>query len=111
MALRHSDGRWTVSRTPEGDWHPEEVKAAVRIAGSTLDELSRRAGLPTFACRTAIRRAHFDGEMAVAEFLSLSPRQIWPSRWRADGSRIPAVRPKDNRPPADSGHRQNSEAA
>ncbi len=92
MALRQPGGRWTVSRTPEGDWHPEEIKAAVRISGSSLLDLSRHAGLPDHACRTALRRPHFDGEMAIAEYLSLSPRQIWPSRWRVDGSRIPQRR-------------------
>ncbi|WP_323034561.1 helix-turn-helix transcriptional regulator [Pararhodobacter sp.] len=92
MAIREPNGRWKVAKLPSGDWHPEEIKAAVRMLGSTLYALSRDAGLPEHACRSALRRSHFDGEFAIAEFLGVSPRQVWPSRYRADGSRIPAIR-------------------
>lgn len=109
MALRQPGGRWTVSKTPDGDWHPEEIKAAVRMLGSTLLDLSRHAGLLDHACRTALRRPHFDGEVAIAEYLSLSPRQIWPSRYREDGSRIPFRR--EPSAPNAAAHRQIDAAA
>lgn len=92
MAVKHANGKWAVTRLPSGDWHPEEIKAAVRIKGATLTGLALHAGLVENACRVAIDRPHFDGEMAIAEFLSLSPRTIWPSRFRRNGTRIPDVR-------------------
>lgn len=112
LAIRRN-GRWTVTRLASGDWHPEEIKAAVRMLGSTLYDLARQAGLPEYACRNALRRPYYDGETAIARFLSLNPHQIWPSRYREDGGRIPAVRNRRRNitTVADSGHRQNSEAA
>jgi Ner family transcriptional regulator len=112
MALRRASGRWIVTLLPSGDWHPEEIKAAVRIMGSTLDEISRQFELPEFACRTAIRRSHIRGEQAVAAFLSVSPHEIWPSRYYADGGRIKTgrqLRKPSGR--ADLRHRQNGCAA
>lgn len=92
MAAQYPNGRWHVTRLSSGDWHPEEIKAAVRIKGGTLTGLARQSGLVENACRVAIDRPHFDGEMAIAEYLSLSPRTIWPSRFRRNGTRIPDVR-------------------
>ncbi|ABS69751.1 putative transcriptional regulator, Nlp [Xanthobacter versatilis] len=112
MAIRHPNGRWTVERLPNGDWHPEEIKSAVRKRGSTLYDLSRDAGLPEHACRSALRGPNFEGEFAIAEFLSLSPREIWPSRFRSDGGRIPQVRHRTKaRPTPSAGHRQNASAS
>lgn len=92
MAIRRPNGRWIVAHLPNGDWHPEEVKAAVRMRGSCLEELSRSNNLPAHACRLAARRPHFKGERAIAKYLGLSPRQIWPSRFDRNGARIPQVR-------------------
>lgn len=69
------------------DWHPEDIKAAVRKTGWTLVALSRAYGLPECSAKYALRHPHFDGEMAIAECLSLSPRQIWPSRFDPNGIR------------------------
>lgn len=92
MAIRRPNGRWIVSCLPSGDWHREEIKAAVRMKGSTLEELSRADGLPLHACRLAARRPHFWGELAIAKFLGLKPNEIWPSRFDSAGGRIPQVR-------------------
>lgn len=77
---------------PQKDWHPEDIKAAVRKTGVSLSELSLAFGLPQYACRAALQGPFFDGEMAIAERLGLSPRQIWPSRFRPDGSRKHHIR-------------------
>ncbi|WP_081598895.1 helix-turn-helix domain-containing protein [Tistrella mobilis] len=75
-------------KRPSADvWHPEQIKAAVRMQGMTLAELARLNGLPEYACRHALRHPDLDGELVIAEYLGLSPRQIWPERFRADGSR------------------------
>lgn len=68
-------------------WHPEDIKAAVRKQGVTLTRLARDNGLPEHACRAALYRPHFRAELVIAEFLGLSPRQIWPGRFLPDGAR------------------------
>ena len=74
------------------DWHPEDIKAAVRKRGWTLRDVSRAYGLPEDDCQKALRRPMFDGEYAIAEVLGLSPRQIWPSRYLPEGPRDPTIR-------------------
>lgn len=112
MAIRHQNGQWTVNRLPSGDWHPEEIKAAVRMRDSSFEKLSRENNLPDHACRVAARRPHFKGEGVIANFLKVPPRQIWPSRYGKDGSRLP--RHRNRREPIGSksaGHRQIERAA
>lgn len=112
MAIRNPNGRWTVAKTRAGNWHPQEIKAAVWMLGSTFEGLAKASGLAIDACATAAKRPHFDGEFALAEFLGLSPREIWPSRFRADGTRIPRRRPDlKSSGLAPAGHRQNASAA
>jgi lambda repressor-like predicted transcriptional regulator len=99
-------------RLPNGDWHPEEIKAAVRIAGWTLYALARANNLPEHSCRHAIRSPNYDGELAIAKALGVSPRHLWPSRWAADGKRIPQVRQRrKSNPRHDPRHCQKQEAA
>ena len=74
------------------DWHPEDIKAAIRKKGVSLTELSLLNGLPDHACRTALYRPYFEAELAIAEFLTLSPRQIWPSRFDTEGTRRHRIR-------------------
>lgn len=74
------------------DMHPEDIKAAVRKKGWTLSEASLAYGVPECAARQALRRPYFSGEFVISEILSLSPRQIWPSRFDAQGNRLPQVR-------------------
>lgn len=92
MAIHNANGRWTVTVLPNGDWHPEEIKAAIRMRGSSFEKLSRDGRLSEGACRVAARRPHFGGEKVIAAFLDLPPRKIWPSRYRKNGSRIPQHR-------------------
>ncbi|MBX9752278.1 MAG: helix-turn-helix domain-containing protein [Roseococcus sp.] len=94
MALRRKDGSWQGTRLPNGDWHPEEIKAAVRMSkrGMSLFKLARTKGIHPHACTHATSRPHYEGELAIAELLGLSPADIWPSRHEADGTRICVIR-------------------
>jgi Ner family transcriptional regulator len=67
-------------------WHKEDIKAAIRKRGTTLVELSLANGLVRDACSLALIRPYFTAEMVIAEFLRVSPRQIWPQRYNEDGS-------------------------
>lgn len=70
----------------KGAWHKEDIKAAIRKRGITLEELAVANNLPSGACAMALFRPHFAAELTIAEFLGLSPRQIWPQRYDADGT-------------------------
>lgn len=74
-------------------WHPEQIKAEVRMRGKTLVQLAVENGLQESACRVALRRIHFDGEQAIASFLRLPAKELWPGRYDDDGQpRAPRVR-------------------
>lgn len=71
---------------PAKGWHREDVKAAIRKRGISLEQLSEAHGLDKRSCSLALLRPHFAAELVIAEFLGVSPRQIWPHRYDDDGN-------------------------
>lgn len=69
------------------DWHPEIIKMEVRKRGVTLAGLARQAGLEGASLRMALVTPRMAAERAIADFLGLHPKVIWPSRYNKDGSR------------------------
>lgn len=63
-------------------WDKYAIKAAVHRRGKSLTELALEAGLHTSACRVALLRHFPAGERAIADFLGISPRVLWPERYR-----------------------------
>ena len=114
MAIRRKDGTWTVAKLPNGDWHPEEIKSAVRMSRPrmNLQKLSRESGLHPHACNHATRTPNYFGELAIAGLLGVTPFEIWPSRHEADGTRHCKVRvtEKPSRDP-EAGHCESRVAA
>ncbi|MBW6399956.1 helix-turn-helix domain-containing protein [Roseomonas sp. HJA6] len=96
------------------DWHPEDIKAAVRKTGSTLSALSRAAGLSVGAAKRALDVPWPRAEAIIAARLGVRPQDIWPSRYDAEGlplkGRPVAIGPERSRS-APTPHRQKSEAA
>jgi Ner family transcriptional regulator len=86
------------------DWHPEDIKAAVRKKGSTLAAIGRRADMSRQSIALALVRPAERGEEEIARFLGVKPQVIWPSRYNEDGSRC---RPQ----PAANYHREPRFAA
>lgn len=68
-------------RDVSSDWHPEEVKAAVRMNGTSLSELSREHGYADSAAGLALRQPWPAVEKIIASFLKKRPWEIWPSRY------------------------------
>lgn len=77
------------------DWHPEDIKAAVRKRGITLADVARRHGLKDASLRLALTLPRAEAERAIAAALDLHPMVIWPSRYRSDGERL-RPQPVDN---------------
>ncbi len=95
------------------DWHPEDIKAAVRKTGATLSDLSRAAGLSDGAAKRALDTPWPRVEAIIASRLGVRPQDIWPSRYDADGlpRRGLHVGSKNRSAPPPTPHRQKSEAA
>jgi Ner family transcriptional regulator len=95
------------------DWHPEDVKAAVRKTGITLTDLAAKNGLHAKVIINATRRVSAPAQQIIARHLGLAPQTIWPSRYQPDGS--PKLRgwPRGRRrnAPNPNNHSQNGETA
>jgi Ner family transcriptional regulator len=81
---------------PLSGWHAEDVKAAVRKKGTTLTALSNKHGYSDSYLRGTLIRQRPYGERVIAEFLGVSPADIWPERYgvkkTANGRRGPRKR-------------------
>lgn len=84
---------------PGADWHPEDIKAAVRRQGWSLRQLSLSRGLGENTLRHALRTPYPAYERVIAEVIGVPPEQIWPSRYQRAGR---ALRPKTHPTPAEA---------
>lgn len=73
-----------IARKHKG-WHPEEIKAAIRMRGKTMSQLSVVNGYHESALRQVLRKPWPAIERIVAEFLGVEPQEIWPDRYGPDG--------------------------
>ena len=69
------------------DWHPEDIKAQVRKRGLTLAQLARNHDVPEQQIRHALVIPREQAERVIADFLGVSPKVIWPSRYHLNGRR------------------------
>lgn len=72
-------------KNQDQDWHAEQVKAAIRMKGKTLAQLSREAGLSPNTMRNVLRCHIPRYEAIIANYLEVSPALIWPSRYSEVG--------------------------
>ena len=71
------------------DMHPEDIKAAVRKAGTTLAALGRDNGVSRQQMSLALHaRVSAKAEQIIADFLDTHPKKIWPSRYTKTGVRL-----------------------
>jgi Ner family transcriptional regulator len=73
--------------SPRHTWHPELIKAAVRMKGVTLTELATRNGLCASACREALLYSRPTAERVISDFLGVPLPLLWPERYDAKGTR------------------------
>ncbi|MGY4028174.1 helix-turn-helix domain-containing protein [Aeromonas rivuli] len=68
--------------SPRKDWSSDQVVAAVRQKGLSMQELSESFGLSKGALTRALHSSSYPAhEELIAQFLDLQPDQIWPERW------------------------------
>ena len=66
------------------DWYPADIIAGLRKKGTSLAEVSRRAGLASSTLANALTRSRPRGEKLIADALETSPEIIWPSGYIDD---------------------------
>ena len=71
------------------DWHPEDVRAAIRKTGLSLPQLSQRIGYSKHAINVVLYAPWPKVEAKVAAHLNVRVTDIWPSRYDADGNPRP----------------------
>lgn len=68
--------------------HPELIKARLRMAGYTLEDIAREAKIDSSTVRLALRKPSLAGEKAITRFLNKPLHELFPERWTVDGRRI-----------------------
>jgi Ner family transcriptional regulator len=63
------------------DWHPADVLAALKKRGKTLSGVSRGHGYHATAAGKALKKHWPALEALIAAELSMTPEDIWPSRY------------------------------
>ena len=71
------------------DWHPEDIRAAIKKTGFSIPKLSRHFGYSEKAISVALYYPWPKVEALVAQHLGVSPTDIWPSRYDAEGNPLP----------------------
>lgn len=92
-------------------WHKADIKAALEKLGLTLADIDRANNLPPCTCAATLLRPHQLGELAIAETLGRSPREIWPQRYDDTGTRKRPQPAENYRPRPVGRHCQNGKAA
>lgn len=93
------------------DWHPEDVKAAIRKTGITLTDLSIGAGYEKSAVGKALFQPWPQVEDIIAERLGTDPWVIWPSRYDSSGHPKRRAELMGNRSPRGAKNHQQKENA
>ena len=63
------------------DWHPEDIKGAVRKTGISIRQLSVGAGYSPSSLRMVLTRPWPAGQAIIAARIGVPPQTIWPSRY------------------------------
>jgi len=64
----------------------EWIKYQLRIRGTSLAKLAREQNVSDAAVKKAKRMPYPRMERAIANALDLHPLDLWPDRWKANGS-------------------------
>lgn len=69
------------------DWHPERIKAEIRIKGENMSRIAARLGVVKQNVSGTLRSPNARVEREIAKVIGVPPHQIWPSRYDANGRR------------------------
>jgi Ner family transcriptional regulator len=81
--LKRPSGR--VGTAPR-DWHPEDIKSAVRKTGLSMEALGVLHGMHKSVTAIALLRPWPKVEAIIGARIGVCPQDIWPTRYEPDGS-------------------------
>ena len=84
-------------QTKVSGWHPEEIKARIRMTGVSVEQLSLAHGYSAGFLRAAFHRRLFEAEQIIAKHISIKPHVLWPDRYDASGKPLHRGRTKKQR--------------
>jgi Ner family transcriptional regulator len=98
---------------PAPGWHRDRIKAALQGKLGPITHLSVAWGYPRSSITTCLISPDYSRplEMRIAEALGVPLHELWPNRWRADGSPLPRPRETNRATPEEITARQKAEAA
>ena len=80
----------TVKKTSREDWHPADIVAALHKRGYTLRDIARAEGLTDSSTLSkAMVTSYPAGERRLAKYAGVSVQEMFPTRYFADGTKIP----------------------
>lgn len=71
-------------------WHAEEIKARLRMRGTSLSEIANELGISAPVVSVTIRYSNRRSrrvENAVAKAIGVEPSEIWPDRYSRKATR------------------------
>lgn len=71
-------------KPPMADWHPAEVIAALKVAGTNLSRLAIENGYSRSSLRNALYRPYPKAERIISGAIGVSPEIIWSSRYQTN---------------------------
>lgn len=71
----------SAGREPPQDWHPEDIKSAVRKTGISIRQLSIQSGFAPGSLRTVLLNPWPQAQAIIAARIGVPPQSIWPSRY------------------------------
>lgn len=74
------------------NWHPEDVKAAIRKKGTAIRDVATAAGVHPSALSHCLHYPVPAGNKAIADFLDRPLHEIWPKWFDEDGQLKPTIR-------------------
>ncbi|WP_413190153.1 helix-turn-helix domain-containing protein [Psychrobacter sp. AT9] len=77
-----------LERLPDGSWHPEDIKTAIRKTGVSLSELCEQMGVDHRSASKALVEPFTKGELAIAEYFNVPVQLLFPTRWTVDKKRV-----------------------
>jgi Ner family transcriptional regulator len=75
-------------QVPPQGWDKHSIKAELHRQGMTLAKLAELAGMTPNSFSHVWTRPVRKAEKAIAGFLSVNPKQLWPDRYPVSTSRI-----------------------
>ena len=77
-----------ITNTPKR-WHWEDIKASLRKKGYPLKRIAHEKGYSPKSNITTLKTTTWpDLEKTIADIIGVQPMEIWPSRYKADGSPV-----------------------